>query len=160
MMSRQGVAIALLACFSSHPAWAHGIGAEAKVSGDKVLVSGFHDDGASASGAKVGVFALTGRVVAQGLLDDSGKWSFDLPPDGDYRIEIEADTDHKAMTRLSVSAGSSQKTAKAPVPPPTNIGLSPLFRGWLAVGALSAFALVIAAVLLRGKSFFATIMKG
>ena len=57
-------------------AFAHGLLVAWKMQGAKVEVQVFYDDDTDAAKAKVQVLNAKDEVVANGVTDDKGKWSF------------------------------------------------------------------------------------
>lgn len=90
---------------------AHSVGGEARLRDGKVQVEGYFEDDTAATGAKVHVEDAAGKPVAEGRLDDKGRWSFPAPAPGRYRVIIDAGGGHR--TRLSVRIPAS---ASPPAP--------------------------------------------
>jgi len=105
--SRAGVACILWMCLTG-PAWAHGLGAEARLLDGKVVIQVFFDDDTAAQGAKVSVRDLDGRSVWEGQTDSEGKATFNSPPPGQYRAAIDAGAGHRTAIRFTIPGQSSE----------------------------------------------------
>lgn len=103
MSSRAFVTVALVLVAPAVSS-AHGIGAEAKLKGERVHVEGFFDDDTPASDAKVTVTGEDGKVVAEGKTDAKGQWSFPVPAAGKYRVAVDAGGGHLAKTTITIPA--------------------------------------------------------
>jgi hypothetical protein len=81
---------------------AHNVGMDCKLHGGKVEVEAFYDDDTPAPKAKVQVKNVHDEIVAHGLTDDKGRWSFAVPAPGDYVVHLDAGAGHRAMKALNV----------------------------------------------------------
>lgn len=89
-------------------ACAHGLGMKAVRTGDTVRVEAFFDSDDPAEDAKVTVTAADGRVVAKGMTDAKGFFTFPTPELGDYLIVADAGSGHRAKTTLAIFATLSE----------------------------------------------------
>ena len=76
------------------PVFAHAVGVDCTVRGDKVEVEGFFDDDSPAQKAKVRVVNAKGELIADGITDEKGRWSFRTPAPGKYQVELDAGAGH------------------------------------------------------------------
>jgi hypothetical protein len=83
---------------------AHAIGAEAKLRDGRVNVEAFYDDNTAADSAKVVVTDSDGKVVAEGKTDKDGKWSFEAPAPGKYKVAVNAGAGHRTTVSLTIPA--------------------------------------------------------
>lgn len=97
-------------------AFAHGIGVEAKLKGDRVHVEAFFDDDTPGSDAKVTITDSDAKVVAEGKTDAKGMWSFPAPAPGKYKVAVDAGGGHLAKTTLTIPPGATP-TSPAPTKP-------------------------------------------
>jgi hypothetical protein len=88
----------------------HGLLVNWKLAGPKVEVQVFYDDNSDAAKAKVQVLNAKEEVVASGVTDDKGKWSFATPAPGMYVVHADAGAGHRAKKQLDLSGA-------IPVPP-------------------------------------------
>lgn len=113
-MNRRFLLVGLALAFAPAAATAHGVGVEAKLTGDTVRVEGFFDDDTPTAGAKVVVADADGKVIADGTADKNGAWSFPVPPPGKYKVTLDAGEGHLAKTTVTIPP--------RPVPLPTPAG--------------------------------------
>jgi hypothetical protein len=134
------IAVALLA---SQPttALAHALGVACKINGDKVEIEAFYDDDSAANKAKVSVVNVKNEVIASGVTDKDGKWSFATPAPGKYEIRVDAGAGHRAKKVLSVPGVVSEPApSKQADPEPTRADMTR--TPWLKIGiGLAAIAL-------------------
>ena len=95
--------------------YAHNVGVECKIRGDKVEVEAYYDDSTDAAQAKVRVVNAEGMEIASGVTDDKGRWSFAMPAPGKYEVHLDAGAGHRANTNVVISSASQG----AIVPPET-----------------------------------------
>jgi hypothetical protein len=84
---------------------AHNIGVECKLKGQRVHVAAFYDDDTPGSKAKVTVLDAADKVVAIGVTDANGEWSFTAPAAGQYEVRIDAGAGHRAKQTIVVPPG-------------------------------------------------------
>ena len=89
-------------------AFAHGLGVKATRTGDTVRVEAFFDSDDPAEDSEVTVTAADGRVVAKGMTDAKGIFTFQTPEPCDYLIVADAGSGHRAKTTLKISASSNE----------------------------------------------------
>src|SRR5436190_21625414 len=92
----------LLTVLVSASAHAHDLSATARLERGHVFVEAYFDDNTSPRDAQVSVTDGGGKIVAEGRMDDDGKWSFDAPPPGDYRLTVDAGGGHKKIVELTI----------------------------------------------------------
>lgn len=73
--------------------------------GDEVKVEAFFPDGSPVKGGKVKVFDEQGRLVAEGLTDEGGLWSFFPEGRGPFKVVLEASMGHRAEAILEAREG-------------------------------------------------------
>ncbi len=113
------------------PGWAaaHAVGADCRIKGDQVEVEVFFDSDLPAGNARVTVLDDSGHGVASGHTDAAGRWSFALPPPGQYLVKVDAGAGHRRSVRLVVptaaTAGEpvSQKTGRENLPRWLGVGI-------------------------------------
>lgn len=93
-------------------AHAHNIGLECKLKGDKVHVEAYYDDDTPGAKAKVEVADGKNKIIASGITDAKGLWSFPSPEPGQYEVRIDAGAGHRAKKTITVPAGKSDATPR------------------------------------------------
>ncbi len=93
---------------------AHDLGATARIERGRVFVETYFDDNSAPHDAHVIVTNGTGQVVAEGRTDGEGKWSFAVPPPGDYRLTIDAGGGHKTVVPLTVPGEGAGAVSHGP----------------------------------------------
>ncbi|HFD92805.1 MAG TPA: hypothetical protein ENJ22_05905 [Gammaproteobacteria bacterium] len=88
------LAFLLLGLFSG-AAHAHKVNMFAFAEGDQVFVEGYFSDGKRAKNSKVVVYDPDGNVLLEGLTDEEGAYTFDIPRRVDLRITLNAGMGHK-----------------------------------------------------------------
>ena len=82
------------------PVFAHKVNVFAYVEGDKVYSESYFNDGKKCVDSKIEVFDNRENKLLEGLTDEEGMFSFDIPPeeviDGDLRIVLIASMGHRA----------------------------------------------------------------
>jgi hypothetical protein len=81
---------------------AHALGAEAKLKNGKVTIEAFYDDDTPAGGATVVVTGADGQSVAEGKTDETGRWTFNAPPAGKYKVALRTGDGHRATVALVI----------------------------------------------------------
>jgi hypothetical protein len=133
-------------------AWAHALGAQWFIKGDKVEVEAYFSDDTPAQGALVSVFKEHDRkkVLVETRTDLKGFCSFALPEPGKYVIVVDAGAGHRKELALEIVA------SPAGIPSDTNDAPSARYVGpgreeftsypWrsvtLGVGSMGLIALV------------------
>ena len=100
-----------LCCVLHRPdtADAHAIGVQATLRGEAVLVEAYFDDDTPVRGARVTVAGPDDARVAEGRTDDSGTWSFAVPPPGEYRVTVDARDGHLKRTRITIPVSGASE---------------------------------------------------
>jgi hypothetical protein len=94
---------------------AHALGAECRIRDNHVEFEAYYSDDTPARHAKVEVQDSAGKVIAAGETDDVGRWTFALPPAGEYQVAVDAGMGHRKTLALQVpSNGSPQEQASLP----------------------------------------------
>jgi len=83
-------------------AFAHALGVACTLRGDKVEVEVFYDDDTPAQKAKVQVLNANAEVVADGVTDEQGRWTFATPAAGKYEVRADAGAGHRAKKSMTV----------------------------------------------------------
>ena len=82
------------------PVFAHKVNVFAYVEGDKVYSESYFNDGKKCVDSKIEVFDNRENKLLEGLTDEEGMFSFEIPPedaiDGDLRIVLIASMGHRA----------------------------------------------------------------
>ena len=77
--------------------FAHKVNIFAYVEGDKVYTESYFSDGKKCVDSKIEVFDSQGDKVLEGLTDEEGAFSFEIPSgDGDLKIVLTASMGHRA----------------------------------------------------------------
>jgi hypothetical protein len=87
------------------PARGHNLGATAHVRGDQVEVEAYFSDDTPARDARVTVHDAADQIIAEGRADDAGRWRFRVPPDGVYRVVVDAGGGHRRPFTVRLRAG-------------------------------------------------------
>ena len=92
---------------------AHDLKAEVNADADPVRVVAGFDDDTPAEGAKVTVTDAAGAVVAAGVTDERGVWTFPRPGPGTYRVVVEGVGHRDAVTlRIPEAGGPAEVTGR------------------------------------------------
>lgn len=94
-------AAAAVALLLPGTAAAHDLKADVKPLADVVRVEAGYDDGTPAEGARVTVTDEAETVIASGVLDERGVWSFPTPGPGSYRVVVES-AGHRDEVKLTI----------------------------------------------------------
>ncbi len=89
---------------------AHALGVDCKLKDGKVHVEAFYDDDSAAHDAKVQVLDATEKVVAKGMTDKKGLWSFDAPEPGKYVVHVDAGAGHRAKKTIEIPTAAPRAT--------------------------------------------------
>ena len=149
-MSRSLLVTAFL-LLSPLTAFAHSLGAECKVRGQRVEVEAFFSDNTPAQDANVSVFRADKSVVAEGKTDAEGRWTFDLLPTGNYEVVVDAGAGHRTAVALVVreSLGAS---ATSTGPGRGDFTRTPWARIGLGLGMIAVPAIVVYFWLRKSRS--------
>ena len=82
--------------------FAHAVGVDCKLVGGTVQVEVYYDDDSPGVKAKVQVRNADDEVIADGVTDKEGKWSFAAPSPGIYMVHVDAGAGHRARKRSTV----------------------------------------------------------
>jgi nickel transport protein len=83
---------------------AHAVGAECRVEGNRVVIEAYFDDDTPAQAALIKVFDRSDMLVAQGKADSKGIFSCTRPPEGQYRVVVDAGAGHRTEVEMQVPA--------------------------------------------------------
>jgi hypothetical protein len=100
-------------------AFAHGVGVACTINADKVEVEAFYDDDSPAFKAKVQVVNANEDVIATGITDKDGKWTFATPAPGKYQVRLDAGAGHRAKKALHIPGEEPKFEVPTEAPPPT-----------------------------------------
>jgi hypothetical protein len=125
---RRSFAAAVLAClvvaFAPACAFAHALGVDCTLRGAKVEVEAFYDDNSPAQQAKVQVVNAKDEIVASGVTDAKGMWTFATPPPGKYAVRVDAGAGHRAKKTINVPAAEPTTAAVAQDVPTPAVSIS------------------------------------
>ena len=80
--------------------FAHKVNIFAYVEGDKVYSESYFNDGKKCVGSKIEVFDNQGNILLEGLTDEEGMFSFEIPSEdvigGDLKVVLSASMGHRA----------------------------------------------------------------
>ncbi len=80
--------------------FAHKVNIFAYVEGDKVCTESYFNDGKKCIDSKIEVFDNQGNILLEGLTDEEGMFSFEIPSedviDGDLKVVLTASMGHRA----------------------------------------------------------------
>ncbi len=122
------LAAVLVAClvpaFAPADAFAHALGVDCTRRGAKVEVEAFYDDDSPAQQAKVQVVNAKDEIVASGVTDAKGMWTFATPPPGKYEVRVDAGAGHRAKKTINVPAVEPRTPVPEDVPPAPAVTIS------------------------------------
>lgn len=95
------------------PAFAHALGAECKLRGDRVEVEAYYDDDTPARNARVTVQDAAKKNVAEGRTNSKGFWSFSRPEPGWYRVTVDAGAGHRTTVTITVPSTEAEAAVAA-----------------------------------------------
>lgn len=100
--------------------FAHKVNIFAYVEGDRVYTESYFSDGKKCVDSKIEVFDSQGNKLLKGLTDEEGKFSFEIPQEGDLKIVLTASMGHRAeysilADELKETAGSIKEELEEPV---------------------------------------------
>ena len=93
------VAAVVILLFSG-PALAHKVNLFAYAEGGKIYTESYFSDGKAVEGGKVQVYDSQNQLVLEGVTDNEGLFSFDIPKIDDFNIVINATMGHKNSFKL------------------------------------------------------------
>lgn len=142
----------LLAIINPSRLCAHNVGMDCKVRDDKIEVEAFYDDNKPAAKARVYVRNIKEEVVASGLTDENGKWSFVAPAPGNYAVHLDAGAGHRAKADLVVPARTEETRSNRPTRAEfTSIPWLKIAIGLIVIGGLSGAFLIAQRLRKAGK---------
>ena len=102
------------------PVFAHKVNIFAYVEGDRVYTESYFNDGKKCIDSKIEVFDKQGDKLLEGLTDEEGEFSFEIPQEGDLKIVLTASMGHRAeysilADELRDTAGSNKDELEEPV---------------------------------------------
>ena len=128
-------------------AWAHALGAECILRGDRVHVEAYFENDTPAQQALVRVLDSEEQEVAKGHTDTKGLWSSAAPPPGRYQVIIDAGAGHRVVHTMTiprrVGTGQTAETSSAQVsetPTREEFTSFPWLKILLGVGTIAALA--------------------
>jgi len=90
------------------PVFAHKVNVFAYVEGKKIYTESYFNDGKKCIDSKIEVFNNRGNKLLEGLTDEEGEFSFEVPSeDGDLKIVLTASMGHRAEYSISADELSS-----------------------------------------------------
>jgi len=110
-----GVLAFLVLAFAPASALAHALGVDCTLRGAKVEVEAFYDDNAPAQKAKVQVVNALDEIIASGVTDATGSWTFATPPPGKYEVRVDAGAGHRAKKTIIVPAAEPEAAIAPPL---------------------------------------------
>jgi nickel transport protein len=146
---RQGLLIFFALLGIASPLRAHDLGVDCSIRKGKVVVEAFYDDDSPAVSAKVKVLNVQQAVVAEGMTDTKGLWTFPIPPPGKYQVIVDAGAGHRSAIRITVpanergSSGAGQSLSISDRPPRADATRFPWVRIVIGVCAIVVFFFVL-----------------
>ena len=107
------------------PVFAHKVNIFAYVEGDKVYTESYFNDGKKCIDSKIEVFDNQGNKLLEGLTDEEGMFSFEIPSkdviDGDLKVVLTASMGHRAEYSVSAdelrgAVGLIKEETEEPIP--------------------------------------------
>lgn len=100
--------------------FAHKVNIFAYVEGDRAYTESYFSDGKKCVDSKIEVFDSQGNKLLKGLTDEEGRFSFEIPQEGDLKIVLTASMGHRAeysvlADELKETAGSIKEKLEEPV---------------------------------------------
>ena len=90
--------------FLPNLAAAHALLVDCNMRNGKVEVEAFYDDDTPAPKARVKVINADEQMVAGGVTDQNGSWSFAMPAPGKYVVVVDAGAGHRKEKSIEVPA--------------------------------------------------------
>jgi hypothetical protein len=112
-----GVFAFLVLAFAPACAFAHALGVDCTLRGAEVEVEAFYDDDAPAQMAKVQVVNALDEIIASGVTDAKGRWTFAAPPPGKYEVRVDAGAGHRAKKTINVTGVEPNTPTEEQAPP-------------------------------------------
>ena len=101
--------VGLVLFFSTGTALAHKVNLFAYVDGGKIYTESYFADGKPVKGGQVLVYDSRKKLLLQGVTDNEGLFSFDIPKIDDLNIVIDAGLGHRnsfKLKKVEVEAGT------------------------------------------------------
>jgi len=92
-------------------AFAHKVNIFAYVEGGRIYTESYFNDGKKCIDSKIEVFDKQGDKLLEGLTDEEGEFSFEIPQEGDLNIILTASMGHRA--EYSILADELRDTARS-----------------------------------------------
>ena len=92
-------------------AFAHAVGVDCTLRLGKIEVEAFYDDDSAAVKAKVEIVNANDEIVAHGVTDHLGRWTFRKPAPGKYEVRVDAGAGHRTKKKIDVPATTVQEAA-------------------------------------------------
>src|SRR5262245_27201137 len=152
MRFRIAITLVLLGMLSAtRAAWAHNLGHECKIRGGRVEVEAYFSDDTSAVGASIVVQDASEQTIAQGRTDRDGKWSFELPEPGKYRVIVDAGDGHRSTSFLTVP-GKDSEASGSDRPTRAEFTRTPWVKLGIGLGLIALVAFGIQAALRQSRA--------
>jgi nickel transport protein len=97
------IVAAVVILLLSGPALAHKVNLFAYAEGGKIYTESYFPDGKPVEGGKVLVYDSQDQLVLEGVTDNDGLFSFDIPKIDDFNIVINASMGHRNSFKLKKS---------------------------------------------------------
>lgn len=95
--------------------WAHGMDADWKQIGEKIIVEAFFDTGQAVREARVQIVDDDKKVVATGVTDAAGKCTLRAPNPGKYQLIVDAGAGHRKERSITVVGTLPPPESESPV---------------------------------------------
>lgn len=129
--------------------WAHDVKLTCKQVGDRVEVNAFYDDRTDAGGAEIKVENADKKVIAKGITDAQGFWSFPAPGEGAYMVHVDAGFGHLAHTELIIGTSTPDGPTREEM---TRTPWGKIAIGLIVIAAMSAAFLLASRLRKGGKA--------
>jgi hypothetical protein len=100
-----------MSAFSPNLAAAHALLVDCNLRDGKVEVEAYYDDDTPAPKARVKVIDALEQMVAGGVTDQKGSWSFAMPAPGKYVVVVDAGAGHRKEKTIEVPAQPDESIA-------------------------------------------------
>lgn len=97
------IIINLLIIVISVPVFAHKVNIFAYVEGDKVYTESYFNDGKKCVNSNIEVFDSTGNKLLEGVTNEDGEFTFEIPEKEDLKIVLTASMGHRAEYIIKAS---------------------------------------------------------
>jgi Carboxypeptidase regulatory-like domain len=141
----------------------HAIGVDCKLHAGRIEVEAFYDDDTPAAKAKVQVINSKEEIIAAGITDARGAWSFPALAPGKYEVRVDAGAGHRAKKAIEVpvearpvqSAAAEREVIISAGPTRAEITSTPwpkMLIGVSVIGGVGGAFLLAAVVRKNGKT--------